>query len=468
VSTIGHIVYNSQQLAALSDMESWVASHVGRGVCGKPYILQGYAGTGKTTLLRELLQRLKISLSRVALVAPTNRAAKVLQSKTGLHTQTIHKLIYMVAREELDYQRERLEMWDSAASFMDLADLIIVSNETDLPALFQEFGGGSPEDYSAFVEKHRRTVLSHEGVELPEDPQQRQEYFVTLRQERIKEHKEKIRVLLKEPLKTRAKRPEEILERWDLIIVDEASMVDQTVGGDLVSYGVPVILVGDPYQLPPVKAKPYWHGMRPDSELTKIERQKGPGAGIPLAGEQIRKGFKAEANDSLLITERGVLTNQDYLSADQIIAGTHKTRERLCRLMRKEQGHTTAWPQPGEKLVAKYNDKGTGIMNGELYVVERAEPKDGRVFVMDIRDPFGKVIKGVTAWTKGLDGRDHTDMLPDHHGKFWWGYCITCHQSQGSEWEHVIVCNDWPGDSYDRWLYTAITRASRKCELVGY
>lgn len=464
----GHITFNAQQLNALQDMEKWVASQKGRN--SVPYILQGYAGTGKTTLVREMLNRLNISLSRVALIAPTNRAAKVLQNKTGLHTSTIHKLIYLTVREELDFQRLRLEMWKDARNFTELADLIVQSNDTDLNELFMEYGGGNEAEFAEFCESHRVLVLSYEGVTLPDNDAERLDFFGQVKTAKMAEHKENIRELLKEDLKTRRKEAKEVLGRYDLILVDEASMVSETVGNDLMSFGVPTILVGDPFQLPPVKANPYWHNRKADKVLTKIERQKGKGAGIPLAGESLRNGKTIRENDSLTLHGRGSLDNEAYVQADQVICGTHRTRETMCRIIRKELGHFLAWPQVGEKIVATYNDRNNGIMNGELYRVLKSELKsDGRVALMDIQDPYGTIIRDVTCWTEGMEGRNFTNYLTDQHGKFWWGYCITCHQSQGSEWKNVVVCNDWPGrEDKDRWLYTAITRASEHCKLVGY
>lgn len=466
--SMSEVVLNAQQQAALESMQDWVA-RVKNTMSSKPYVLQGFAGTGKTTSVRQLLDKLDIPLSRIALVAPTNRAAKVLQNKTGLHCTTIHRLIYLTVAEELEFFRERLHMWESAANFTDLADLIIVSNETSLEDLFLDTGGGTEAEFQEFVESHRSTILKYEGVTLPQDPGARHSYFGQVKKEKIGEYKNEIQKLLQEELKVRKKEAKEVLGRYSLILVDEASMVNETVGADLVGYGVPTIFVGDPFQLPPVKAKPYWHNLKPGSILTKIERQKGEGAGIPLAGERIRNGQRIVANESVRLHPRNSLPAEAFARADQVICGTHKVRERLCRIIRQELGHTTAHPQEGEKVVATYNDRQLGIMNGEIYTVKRSELRgDGKITLMDLEDPYGHVVRNVTAWTDGFAGRAVTQYLPDHHGKFWWGYCITCHQSQGSEWGHVVVCNDWGGDHKDQWLYTAITRASKLCDLVGY
>ena len=460
---------NPQQKAAVDDIVRYVNSGRAHEV---PYILQGYAGTGKTTLIRIVLNRLRIPLSRIALCAPTNRAAKVLANKTGLYTQTNHKLIYVTISEEINYQREKLRIWEEARSFNQLGEALIVQSGQDLrseyDALLDRDGLAFDEsEFKKFCAEREETILKFEGLELPADPLARQEIFEKIKGERMMEHKKTIRDLMAEDLPVRKKEPMELIEKYDLLVIDESSMVNETIGKDIVSFGIPVIFIGDPFQLPPVKAKPYWGDMKPQTVLTRIERQKGVGAGIPLAGEKLRKGGEIARNESLHIHPRNSLANEDWLATDQIICGTHKTRERLCRFVRDKLGHSTAYPQAGEKVVAVFNDKKRGIMNGELYTVRKSElTRSGSVTRMDIEDPYGRVITNVDAWTRGFAGRSQTDYLDDSFGKFWWGYAITCHQSQGSEWKEIIVCDDWPGDGHDRWLYTAITRAAHFCKLV--
>jgi exodeoxyribonuclease-5 len=472
VSSVVELTYedlNPQQMAAVDDAVRWYNSGVSHE---KPYVLQGYAGTGKTTLLKILLLRLGVQLSRAALCAPTNRAAKVLANKTGLFTQTIHKLIYVTISEEINFQRERLRMWEEAISFNQLGEAMIVQSGQNLrdeyrERLAEDGMAFDEEDYLEFKKERTDTILKFEGLELPDDVGERQKLFDKIKGERVAEHKQKIRDLMAEDLPVRRKEPTELIERYNLIMVDESSMVNEAVGKDIMSFDIPTILVGDPFQLPPVKAKPFWHSHKPQSVLTRIERQKGPGAGIPLAGEKLRKGGQISRNESLAIHARNSLEDGSWTSVDQIICGTHKTRERLCRFVRNQMGHTSAHPQPGEKIVAVYNDKKRGIMNGELYTVLESElTRNSTVTRMKIQDPYGRIIEPVDAWTRGFGGRSQTDFLDDQFGKFWWGYAITCHQSQGSEWKNIIVCDDWPGDGHDRWLYTAITRAAVHCDLV--
>ena len=460
---------NNQQQAAVDDAARWFFSEQAEK---RPYVLQGYAGTGKTTLLKILIDRLKVRYSQVALAAPTNRAAKVLANKTGLFTSTLHKLIYITVSEEINYQRERLRIWDESTSFTQLGQELIILSGQDLEADYRQMCEEAdqpfdPEGYEVFSEDRKDTVLKFEGIELPENLTDRNALFDQMRKEKMTAHKKTITDLMAEDLPTIKKDPVDIALRYRLFLVDEASMVNEIQGRDVISFGVPTILVGDPFQLLPVKARPFWYNLKPDTLLTRIERQKGPGAGIPLAGEKLRQGGQISGNESLNIHPKNSLEDSIWLTTDQIICGTHKTRERLCRFIRGRLGHNFDHPQVGEKVVAVYNDKGRGIMNGELYTVMACElRRNGTVCRMTLKDPYDRIIENIDGWTKGLSGRSSTDFLDDQYGKFWWGYAITCHQSQGSEWKNIIVCDDWPGDSHDRWLYTAITRAATKCDLI--
>lgn len=58
------------------------------------FILKGYAGTGKTTIVRSLVQSLPALNGKTVLLAPTGRAAKVLSNYTGKQAFTVHKKIY--------------------------------------------------------------------------------------------------------------------------------------------------------------------------------------------------------------------------------------------------------------------------------------------------------------------------------------------------------------------------------------
>ena len=118
-------VFNDQQNDAMAKMGKWWNN---ASDTKNPFILMGYAGTGKTTCLRESLDRLGVPIERVALVTPTNRAAKVASEKSGIKAHTIHSLLFRTTAEEVDHYLEVLHAWEQAKSFMQCPGVKIVSD----------------------------------------------------------------------------------------------------------------------------------------------------------------------------------------------------------------------------------------------------------------------------------------------------------------------------------------------------
>lgn len=78
----------SQQQQVLDDIKTFLDSDV------SVFILKGYAGTGKTTMIRTIIEEIKNREKRPILMAPTGRAARVLESKNSWEANTIHRCIY--------------------------------------------------------------------------------------------------------------------------------------------------------------------------------------------------------------------------------------------------------------------------------------------------------------------------------------------------------------------------------------
>ena len=83
-----HITLTSDQRNALEKLSAFLESE------DRVFILQGYAGSGKTTLLKGFVEYLQSLEKKFQLMAPTGRAAKVINQKTDLESTTIHKGIY--------------------------------------------------------------------------------------------------------------------------------------------------------------------------------------------------------------------------------------------------------------------------------------------------------------------------------------------------------------------------------------
>jgi exodeoxyribonuclease-5 len=266
----------------------------------------------------------------------------------------------------------------------------------------------------------------------------------------------------------------------DLFVIDECSMVDDEIGKHVLSFGIPVLVLGDPAQLPPVKGGGFFTNADPDVMLTEIHRQARDNPIIDLA-TRVREGLLLKYGrygDSAAIIQRANLKQKTVMAADQIIVGLNKTRDTFNHRVRSIRGFKNEFPEVGETLVCLRNDRELGIFNGGLWKVLELPPRkpggiksarcvDMHLGSLDfehstpvevrVRKEFFQG-KGAEIPWKELRGTQEFDF----------GYALTCHKSQGSQWPFVCVFDEGGafGPDYERWLYTAITRASEKLIIV--
>ena len=169
----------------------------------------------------------------------------------------------------------------------------------------------------------------------------------------------------------------------DLIVIDECSMVDAELGRDLLSFGVPVLVLGDPAQLPPVQggasAGGFFTEAEPDAMLTEVHRQAQGDPIIRLsmdirAGEYLEPGRYGETE----VVRKADLDPQRVLEADQVLVGRNATRRAYNARMRERRGFEGEMPAAGDKLVCLRNNRKKGLFNGSLWSVkERGGRKTG-------------------------------------------------------------------------------------------
>lgn len=374
------------------------------------FVLAGYAGTGKSTLIRHAVtHKLKLIPDiSCAFVTPTGKAATVL-IKDGTNASTLHRLIYQ-----------------------------------------------------PYIEKQ---VVSVNGKTITVD-------------------------------KLSFKRREKIDKEIKLIVLDEASMVSDGVLWDLMEYNIKLLLCGDNAQLPPIEGLNSYL-KNPNFTLTTIVRQELDNPIIQLAtaareGQYIRYGNYA---DRVSVVKRDIFKGEArkhcLLTADQVICGLNKTRAIINDEIRtyKKFGKL---PEDGEKLICtqnnwtQYIDKNykfnlvNGIIGTAHDIVIEADDIGFMQFKPDFLNeycpqiiPFDVGIFSNGKYRYKTDDYFEKDNGTDEGTAFTlnrleYGYCISCHKAQGSEFDKVVVFDESYAFKEDknRWLYTAITRAKERLILV--
>ena len=267
--------------------------------------------------------------------------------------------------------------------------------------------------------------------------------------------------------------PDSPIKKSNLIIIDECSMVDERMGEDLLSFGVPILVLGDPAQLPPVGGGGFFTGQKPDVMLDEIHRQARDNPIIDLA-TRVRNRQRLEEGEYGTSTVARGADRDLVMAADQILVGTNRKRRRCNAQMRKLLGHPTDDPMPvvGEKLVCLQNDHEAGLLNGTLWNVEASRPSDeyDNRYDFELTGESGEQVMcdAHQAHFAGTDDKMPYWELRDAQC-FDYGYALTTHKAQGSQWEKVFVFNESGcfKSSAMNWLYTAITRASEEVHICN-
>lgn len=287
-------------------------------------------------------------------------------------------------------------------------------------------------------------------------------------EEEQKQVREEIKELYKPKFTLRRDSP---LRELGLLVVDEVSMVGEEIGQDLLSFGVPVLVLGDPGQLPPVSGEGYFTGRTPDVLLTEIHRQA---AGNPIIGMAtiVRQGGRLKAGrvGESEVVWKTKFNEGFYTSYDQVICGRNATRRSINSRIRDKLGYTGGAPEEGEKIICLKNNKELGILNGTQWTVDSCE--DNGIYLY-----LGLKAEGFKAGDKPLYLDAHPfdvdfNAMPYYERRkfeeFDFGYAITCHKSQGSQWGSIIIFNESYcfRENANKWLYTALTRAEEKVMVV--
>ena len=372
----------------------------------RPYfLLAGYAGTGKTTLAKHLAAGID---GPVHFAAFTGKAASVL-ARTGIpNVSTIHKLIYTTKERSrfrlMQLEKERLRALHAGQS----------------------------------------TAQIDRDIKREKDNLQRPAFTLSTTS----------------PLQDAA-----------LVVIDEYSMVDERMALDLLSFRVPILALGDPGQLPPVRGKSFFT-QQPDVMLTEIHRQ-AEGNPILWMSREIREGRELRPGaygDSSVVDRRAVdrETLQGKVTAcDQLLVGLNGTRRNSNARFRELAGHVSPYPVAGDKLVCLRNNHELGVLNGQLWRCSHDAQDDGEHLVLAVKDDDGKEI-AARAHREYFHGKE-----PDPQGwrdaeSFDYGYALTVHKSQGSQWPAVTLFDEWRTANRREWLYTGITRAAERVDVVQF
>lgn len=396
----------ADQIAADKSIADWYKNST-----RQVYVLAGLAGTGKTTLLRHTVcDTLKLVPDvSAAFVTPTGKAATVL-IRQGIPATTLHRLIYQAMTEEVE------------------------------------------------------TEINGKLVKVD---------------------------------KLVFRRRENIDKSIKLIVLDEFSMVSDEVLSDILRFGVKMLVCGDNAQLPPVEGMNSFLST-PDSCLKTIVRQQEGNPIIKLARDAMEGKYIPYGNygdRAFVLNSRRLkpeYRKKYFLKAEQLICGINKTRAKINDEIRAYRGFA-GLPRKGEKLICTLNnweqfideEMRYNMVNGIIGYIRDVVYEGENMGFMTFRADFLKedcpeaVPFDTGIFENGAYRYRHGDYFErfDEEGnatgaftlnRFEYGYCISCHKAQGSEFDSAVIFDESYAFKEDarRWLYTAITRAKNKLIIL--
>lgn len=367
-------------------------------------VISGYAGTGKSTLVKFAIDALNVEKSKVAYATFTGKAAEVLRKKGNDGAMTLHRLLY---------------------------------DHVPKP------GGG---------------------------------FF---------------------------RKPKAMLD-YSIVVVDEVSMVPRSMIDLLLRHKVYVIFLGDPFQLPQID-KNEAHDLldHPHVFLDEVMRQAAESEIIQLTMKiRNQEPIQHMKGNEVIVMPYKEFVDGCYLWADQIIVATNAKRKQVNEYVRKMLGYE-GLPQQGERMICLRNywedisDSGEALVNGTTGIIKSVPIESFRAIPRYIQAPSYRLDTLVCDFATDEGSEFHGVEMDKHMiltgekcvdwrlsyqlGKlknrigdivpreFDYGYAITGHKSQGSQWEKVLVLEEsFPFDKVEhaRWLYTVCTRPEEKLVLV--
>ncbi len=439
------------------------------GAYPKPIVrIEGYAGSGKSTILPFILEKLGFDPFRVSFLAPTGKAAKVMRKKLSAQNfpnpiaTTIHSAIYRAKPAPVAQLEDELEKHQIDLSMAKI-DLGIAKAE-----------GGDVGAQERLIEKLTRAVA------------------------RLQADLHNLYLEDKISFQLNVDSP---LAQSQLIVIDEGSMVGKMMAGDLGYFNVPILVMGDPGQLPPVGDDPGLLVGTPDFFLSEVHRQAAENPIIKLAtlarkGRELPYGDYHDPDgilraqvvrrrdwdpDSLIEKARLSLEEDEDANLPQVLVGTNRTRYRITQMFREG---LPKGPTKNEPLIVRKNSKEhPALVNGALAkcLSDEVNLKDGDVVCrMSFMDEEGASYENMRVF-QGLFEDHHAgqknsftaDSRSAYRAKqssihLDFGWALTVHNAQGSQWDHVVLVDESSvfKEDCDKHLYTGITRAAETLTIL--
>lgn len=439
---------NQGQLALISALSTFIVSRGPRDV----FVLNGYAGTGKTSVMGAIVRAMKRASVKTVILAPTGRAAKVAASLSGDTAFTIHKRIFRGnSADPANTTFFLAENRDHLATFIiDEASLI-----TDAPS----FGASVLQQLSRHVYSAPGSamILVGDTAQLPPVGMSDSPAM----------NPDRLRAIGLNPILFSLDTP--VRQTSGSGILYNATIVRQFLfsgfnPADFSMYAsqFPDVEVVSSSQLAD-KLSDSWGTVGTEETLivTRSNRRannfnKAIRNLVMYADEPIQQG------------DRIVISKNDYYWSKA---------NGLKNFIANGETAQVTWVGKTEKAYGRW------FVEAELRLPDVDTPVAAKIMLRSLvadgpnlpREEMERLYNRVMAEHEGSISQKIKGAMEDPYynalqAKY--AYCVTCHKAQGGQWKHVYIdmgaiAPDAIGSDFYRWLYTAITRATERLFFIN-
>lgn len=419
------------------------------------FLLRGYAGTGKTSVVAALVKTLRQLDRQVVLLAPTGRAAKVLASHAGENAHTIHKQIYRQARLGEESFGIATNNFQHTLFIVDEASMI--SNQRE----YSQFGTGCLlDDLLQYIYSGTDCLAVFVGDDA-QLPPVGQTDSAALNADYLRGYG----LQVTEHVLTEVAR--QALESG---ILSNATNIRQLLC-DNNCFSIPYIKV--------YKDVVALNGMDLSEEIDRAYREVGVEDTMIITRTNKRMTLYNQAIRARVLYKEDLLTNGDrlmvvrnnYFATRQYDGIDFLANGDIFEVKRVRHQHELYGFQFAEVSLLSVDyeweidtllwldtllaDSQEGVYQMQQTLLER------------ILEDYPELKSKKEQWKMLRENRYFNALQAKH------AYAVTCHKAQGGQWKRVFVDqgminDDMLGKDYYRWLYTALTRASEKLYLVNY
>ena len=443
--------YTEEQDKVTQQLADFILSISTRSI----FLLKGYAGTGKTTLISAFVKSLSIINKKPSLLAPTGRAAKVLASYSKRSASTIHRKIYWINSNKNGNTFIKLKenthtntifIVDEASMIPEFSDkgfgnrsllddlveyvyggigckLVLIGDTAQLPPVHLEISPALSEEFLS--QSYSKEILSFSLSQV-------------VRQEKSSTILINATNLRKQISENNFNLPNFIVSE-DVIRIESGDELQESLEDNYNKGGLSNTIV-----LCRSNKRANIYNQQIRNRIRYLEQEVATGDLLMV----VRNNYfwLGEKNKSELIANGDII---EVLSVNKI---TNKYGFKFANIT--------------IKLIDFLEEKELDV----LVILDTIKLETSSLSYED----YKKLYQEISKEYKGADAKKkikENKYLNALQVKF--SYAITCHKSQGGQWENVFVDlgyfkQEMLDLSYLRWLYTAITRASKKLYLINF